>query len=134
VCLIVCEIETSTMRRPRPEFGCCVTEGEVIVPEHRCTSTRLHDVTSQKTMISTCPAHRHIRPALCLSTLLSDWSNFFFPSGVKQSKERESSLYDHFATGFGIAGRKANSSRDETPLHALPIDHNVPRYVGPSHL
>jgi len=78
VCLIVCEIGTSTMKRPRPEFGCCVTKGEVIVPEHRCTSTRLYDVTSRKTVISICPAHCHIRPALSLSTLLSDWSNLFF--------------------------------------------------------
>ena len=66
-CLSVCEIETSTMKRPRPEFGCCVTEGEEIVPERRCTSTRLHDVTFRKSMISTCPAHCHIRPALSLS-------------------------------------------------------------------
>jgi hypothetical protein len=25
-CLIVCGIETSTVRRPRPKLGCCVTE------------------------------------------------------------------------------------------------------------
>ena len=25
VCLIVCDLETSTMRRPRPEAGCCIT-------------------------------------------------------------------------------------------------------------
>jgi hypothetical protein len=26
VCLIVCDLETSTMRRPRTDFGCCATE------------------------------------------------------------------------------------------------------------
>ena len=28
-CLILCGLETSTMRRPRPELGCCVTETKV---------------------------------------------------------------------------------------------------------
>jgi hypothetical protein len=27
VCLIVCDLNTSTMRRPRPDLGCCATEG-----------------------------------------------------------------------------------------------------------
>jgi hypothetical protein len=26
VCLIVCDLETSTMRQPRPELDCCATE------------------------------------------------------------------------------------------------------------
>ena len=26
VCLIECVLETSTMRRPRPDLGCCATE------------------------------------------------------------------------------------------------------------
>jgi hypothetical protein len=26
VCLIVCDLETSTVRRPRTEFGCCAAE------------------------------------------------------------------------------------------------------------
>jgi hypothetical protein len=26
VCLIVCDLETSTIRRPRPDFGCCATK------------------------------------------------------------------------------------------------------------
>jgi hypothetical protein len=26
--LIVCDLETSTMRRPRPELGCCATAKE----------------------------------------------------------------------------------------------------------
>jgi hypothetical protein len=32
VCLIVRDLETSTMRRPRPELGCCATEEECIIP------------------------------------------------------------------------------------------------------
>ena len=26
VCLIVCDLQTSTMSLPRPQFGCCATE------------------------------------------------------------------------------------------------------------
>jgi hypothetical protein len=29
VCLIVCDVETSTVRRPRPELGCCATRKEI---------------------------------------------------------------------------------------------------------
>jgi hypothetical protein len=29
VCLIVCDVETSTMRRPRSELGCCATEKKI---------------------------------------------------------------------------------------------------------
>jgi hypothetical protein len=29
VCLILCDLETSKMGRPRPEFGCCATEKEM---------------------------------------------------------------------------------------------------------
>jgi hypothetical protein len=30
VCLIVCGLETSTMRRPRPDLGCCSTEKKMV--------------------------------------------------------------------------------------------------------
>jgi hypothetical protein len=35
VCLIVCDLETSTKRLPRPDIGCCATE------KKRITTTRL---------------------------------------------------------------------------------------------
>ena len=28
VCLMLCDLETPTMTWPRPELGCCATEGE----------------------------------------------------------------------------------------------------------
>jgi hypothetical protein len=31
--LMVCELKTSTMRRPRPELGCCVTGKEKCLPK-----------------------------------------------------------------------------------------------------
>ena len=30
-CLNVCDLETSAMKRPRPELGCCTTEKEMCV-------------------------------------------------------------------------------------------------------
>jgi hypothetical protein len=31
VCLIVCDVETLTIRRPKPALGCCATEKIVVV-------------------------------------------------------------------------------------------------------
>jgi hypothetical protein len=31
VCLIVCDLETSVMRQPRPELGCCATGRECCI-------------------------------------------------------------------------------------------------------
>jgi hypothetical protein len=33
VCLIVCDLENSTMRRPRPKLCCCATEKKIISGE-----------------------------------------------------------------------------------------------------
>jgi hypothetical protein len=38
VCLIVCDLENSTMRRPRPELGCCATEKHCYPPNLRSST------------------------------------------------------------------------------------------------
>ena len=103
-CAAVCDPETSTMRRPRPELDCCAARA------HSHTLTVTHE------------CFLLLSPVQISLLGLLRWLRFFTTVFTPQNKEVSYGfLHLRASSLFTVSFDAASSSNDPTLLHFLPI-------------